>query len=473
MGKRLVFCFDGTGNKVDAPYPTNVVILAASIAHEDRAGMSQIVHYDEGVGTKSGNKLLGGAFGRGLFDNIAQAYSFLVFNYHPGDEIFIFGFSRGAYTARSFAGMINYCGIIDRCFANQIPATVKFYKEREKGSSNCTEAMMRWRESYAFNSFVCDEEADWRRQRNSTAKTSPEAKISIRYIGVWDTVKTLGSAFFGRDDDGNGDPDEFEFHDHDLNSNVHSARHAVAIDERRKKFNVTLWDNIAELNQASGVDPADPDARFQQRWFPGDHGSVGGGGDVRGLSDEGFEWVVAGARKAGLHLYTISQSKVFGLQPDPLAPTPNITEKKRKKGFFSLVMSHLPEADRVGPQHAYEIAQSTVVRWAAPASMFAEETLYRPGSLANVSSVLDTLAADFTEADFARRQTYLRADGDTLPEVTGFTLHAVTDTDTLGGLAQHYLGDAARHPEIVAANATMVIDPNRIYRNQILIIPEA
>jgi uncharacterized protein (DUF2235 family) len=117
--KRLVLCCDGTWNRADqerdgAPCPTNVVKFAYRIAKRD-ADVPQIIYYDQGVGT--GNlvdRLSGGALGEGLEDNIHDAYRFLVANYEPGDELYVFGFSRGAFTSRSIVGMIRKCGILGR-----------------------------------------------------------------------------------------------------------------------------------------------------------------------------------------------------------------------------------------------------------------------------------------------------------------------------------------------------------------------
>ena len=110
--KNIVLCFDGTWNTADAAYPTNVVKTAQLILPDDSTGADQVVFYDAGVGSmqvafgSSINNFLGGAFGVGLMENIEDAYRFLTFNYTPGDKIFIFGFSRGAYSARSFGGLI-------------------------------------------------------------------------------------------------------------------------------------------------------------------------------------------------------------------------------------------------------------------------------------------------------------------------------------------------------------------------------
>jgi uncharacterized protein (DUF2235 family) len=109
--KRLVFCFDGTWNKLDAQYSTNVVLTAESVLPLTRENVAQVVFYDEGVGASKLESLSGGMFGAGLVRNMADGYRFLLFNYSPGDEIYVFGFSRGAYTARLSGDFVRpaYC----------------------------------------------------------------------------------------------------------------------------------------------------------------------------------------------------------------------------------------------------------------------------------------------------------------------------------------------------------------------------
>ena len=105
--KRLIVCCDGTWNDLEMPYPTNVAKMAIAVTPSDADGVPQVVCYDEGVGTGKGlDRVSGGAFGKGIDKNIEEAYKFLTVNYEPGDEIYLFGFSRGSYTVRSLAGMI-------------------------------------------------------------------------------------------------------------------------------------------------------------------------------------------------------------------------------------------------------------------------------------------------------------------------------------------------------------------------------
>ncbi|MBK6297885.1 MAG: DUF2235 domain-containing protein [Sphingomonadales bacterium] len=126
--KRLVFCFDGTWNKLSTNCPTNVVLVAEMVAPIAKGGVPQIVYYDEGIGTAKSEHFMGGAFGKGMMTNIREAYRFLLFNYEPGDQIYAFGFSRGAYTARSFLGFIRHAGILDVDSAEQIDQAIAIYK---------------------------------------------------------------------------------------------------------------------------------------------------------------------------------------------------------------------------------------------------------------------------------------------------------------------------------------------------------
>ena len=134
MSKTLVVFCDGTWNRPDEmsngrPCPTNVLRLFEATLPEGTDGRPQIIHYVEGVGTRKDERLLGGVFGAGISENIKNAYAFIVSNYQPGDRIFLFGFSRGAYTARSIAGLIRNMGILTRHNLHRINEAYKFYKD--------------------------------------------------------------------------------------------------------------------------------------------------------------------------------------------------------------------------------------------------------------------------------------------------------------------------------------------------------
>ena len=127
--KRLVVCCDGTWNRPDqtkqgVAAPTNVAKIALALADEDEAGNPQVLHYEAGVGTRRGERLVGGMFGVGLSRNVQDGYRFLVDCYEPGDKLYFFGFSRGAYTARALAGMLEVFGVFRRGSDNLVPYAV-------------------------------------------------------------------------------------------------------------------------------------------------------------------------------------------------------------------------------------------------------------------------------------------------------------------------------------------------------------
>jgi uncharacterized protein (DUF2235 family) len=298
MSKNIVICFDGTWNTADAQYPTNVVKTAQLIAPEDGEGDEQAVFYDSGVGSSRTivantiNRMLGGAFGAGLLDNIERAYRNLIFNYAPGDRIFIFGFSRGAFGARSFCGLLRTCGILDKDHIRCVPDALELYRQRDAEKGPDAEACVKFRQE---RSVAC---------YHSQPSDLKKHALNVEYLGVWDTVGALGipNGFLfigGLERLAKRFNRRYEFHDPNLSSMVRSARHAVAIDERRLTFKPTLWENIVELNQKAGWTPPAPPP-YEQVWFPGDHASVGGGGLYNGLWEASLTWVVAGARNNGL-----------------------------------------------------------------------------------------------------------------------------------------------------------------------------
>jgi uncharacterized protein (DUF2235 family) len=309
--KRLVFCFEGTWNKLDAEHPTNVVLTTESVLPQ--ADTAQVIYYDEGVGTGEGLDMLkGGMLGVGLLQNLADAYRFIVFNYTPGDEIYAFGFSRGAYTARSFAGLLSNCGILDRRSAARAEDIIELYRVREETPA-FFDKLMRFRIEYCRDTWVSDRERDWRRENAANCTVEDAARIQITYVGVWDTVGALGvpRTFIFSD----AINKKYEFHDTKLSPLVKTARHAVAIDEVREEFEPALWTNVEELNRAAGTSLDDIQARYQQKWFPGVHSSVGGGADWRGLSDQALHWVWIGAMRMGLKFDTTQNSRIFELAP--------------------------------------------------------------------------------------------------------------------------------------------------------------
>jgi uncharacterized protein (DUF2235 family) len=312
--KRLIICSDGTWQDLQTPSPTNVVRIAQAIAPADGTGVSQIVYYDPGVGSERGNKLVGGAFGRGLDDNIAEMYRFLALNYCPGDELFLFGFSRGAYTVRSLAGLIYNCGIPARKHLRAIPAAYELYRDRQVRPD--------------------DEESEAFRARFSS-------ECAITALCCWDTVGSLGipdqTPFLPFDTWINR---KYAFHDVKISPIIRHAFHAVALDERRKVFDVTPMELSRKAKKAG--------AQMRQLWFCGDHGAVGGGDKhTQPLADIALEWMIA--QTAALGLAVDSEQVQGGLAPDPLCRFDN-----EVTGLFRLT----GEIDRALPRNWSSIHDS-------------------------------------------------------------------------------------------------------------------
>lgn len=277
--KRLVICCDGTWQRLYGDSLTNVALTARAVASRDQKGAMQIVYYSAGVGASlSGVSLWQGMTGADLDDHLLDAWLFINLNYEPGDELYLFGFSRGAYTVRSLAGLLRKCGILRREHVDKSRAALDLYRQREVTADS--DEAERFRIAHAIA---------W--PRLARPFTSPPVDLSIRYLGVWDTVGSLGIPRVLPISIGLNE--RYQFHDTALSRCVQHARHAVAIDERRAAFTPTLWSNVNAFN-VPGARP-----RVAQFWFPGDHGGVGGGA-ARGLSNCALLWVLEGAERAGL-----------------------------------------------------------------------------------------------------------------------------------------------------------------------------
>jgi uncharacterized protein (DUF2235 family) len=265
----LVVCCDGTWNQPDhidrgAAAPTNVAKLALAVADVDGQGVAQLVHYQAGVGTRPGERLTGGAFGVGLSRNVQECYRFLVDNFEPDDKLYLFGFSRGAYTARSTAGLVRNAGILRPGHRDRIEEAYGLYRaparDREPGGI----ASRLFRRTHSYD------------------------EVYIEFVGVWDTVGALGipvhlPALARR----------WSFHDTTLSRYVLHAYHAVAIDERRGPFKPTLWTLKDGEKRAAGTS-------LEQVWFVGVHCEVGGGYRDAELSEIPLLWMADKAREHGL-----------------------------------------------------------------------------------------------------------------------------------------------------------------------------
>lgn len=290
--KRIVICMDGTWQNIAVSQKlTNVGRIALDTRPIGEDGIQQLVHYSPGIGAetflgKAEDRVLKGATGEGAEEQIVAAYLFLCLNYIPGDKIYLFGFSRGAFCARSLGGLIRAVGIIDRVHASRVREAFEIYRLNVRTNPEAAAKRKEFREKYAIAP-VYDPEAQGD-QSNAT---------SIAYMGVFDTVVMRGVI---QPNQKTTVDKKYAFHDLMLGSHVRAARQALALDERRTTLRPTFWSNLPALNQASGFDPNDPEAPYQQKWFTGAHGDVGGG-ESDELSEVSRKWIKRGAVKAGLH----------------------------------------------------------------------------------------------------------------------------------------------------------------------------
>ncbi|MAG42514.1 MAG: peptigoglycan-binding protein LysM [Erythrobacteraceae bacterium] len=458
--RRLVLCFDGSWNKLDSSqHPTNVVLLAESVPPVDRDGRDQIVYYDEGVGTASDETFRGGAFGKGLVANVQEAYRFLIFNYRPGDEIFVFGFSRGAFTARTFIGFIKCAGIISVADASQLRRAWELYGMHANRDADEPEELLEFRRRHCPASCVSAAELAWRRQDDPSTDAE---MVKVRYCGVWDTVGSLGwkaiAATFDRRKD-----KRYSDHDTQLSDLVEAGRHAVAIDERRGHFMPTLWRNVRELNVASGHDPYSTEAPYQQKWFAGDHGSVGGGGPERGLSNAALHWVLKGAIEMGLEVDLGGRSQLDDIRYRADAPLTNTPQPLAEQGFslrrsasrvLSAAKDQLLTADRSGPVEAEDIHPSALRRWFLPGSSLGGAD-YRPAPLAPLERSIEAGRQLFDPLGKADLPTYVVAPG-----------------ESLWRIARRILKDSDRHDEIFALNRDLLDHPGDIFPGDVLRMPK-
>ena len=312
VAKNIVLLCDGTGNEVEENL-SNVLKLFRIVSKTSR----QIVYYDPGVGTigrtsawarakQNIRGVFGLATGYGLDENVTSAYRFLCETYVEGDQLYLFGFSRGAYTARVLAGFLRLVGLLRPEQANLADYAFTAYKQAAE-----------------MDSF----EIAWRFQRVTGA-----SEIPIRFLGVWDTVS---SVLVPR-------PDRLYIPSLQTlpytsrNENVQAVRHALAIDERRRMFRPNLWPE-GQQYRPNRFDPAGGvDQDVKQVWFAGVHADIGGGYSEAesALAKFPLQWMIAEAKAHGLLVSTamvnhlvLGRPRAGGsrayVAPDPKGPIHN------------------------------------------------------------------------------------------------------------------------------------------------------
>ena len=284
MARNLILCADGTWNEPTETdgngvlCPTNVSLTYQTVdtsAPGSAEQPTQLAFYHDGIGVAGSifEHFTGGAFGYGIDQIIQDCYLWLSNHYQPGDRLFLFGFSRGAYTVRSLAGLIRNCGLLRPELAakpGMVANAYTLYRDRSACTHPTAESSLHFRSAHSFPDF------------------------DIHFIGVWDTVGALGIP--------KGLPDLlsahvqtalWDFHDVELSSHVTYAYQALAIDERRKPFQPSIWTQKPDAPVTQVL---------EQAWFPGVHGNVGGGYADAGLSNGALHWMWNRAQHAGLRL---------------------------------------------------------------------------------------------------------------------------------------------------------------------------
>lgn len=272
MAKNIVICCDGTGNEFGNSN-SNVVKLFSVLDLHDPC--TQVAYYDPGVGTMGAqNALTGGAkwltrvlglaLGYGLLDSIGDAYRFLMDTWETGDHLYLFGFSRGAYTVRALASMLHLFGILPRHNQQLTPYILRSLKRMDDEGEKL---------AYSF-------------QQVFSLECNPY------FVGVWDTVSSVGWIT---------DPLTVRYSKN--NPDIHIGRHAVSIDERRCFFRQNLWGLPVK------------DQKYKQVWFAGVHSDVGGGypEDQSGLAKVTLEWMITEAATAGLLVDQAQIAEVLAL----------------------------------------------------------------------------------------------------------------------------------------------------------------
>jgi uncharacterized protein (DUF2235 family) len=291
--KNIIICCDGTGNEFGASN-SNVVKLYKTLLQSD----TQVCYYHPGVGTmgarnalsavgKWWTKIIGLAFGYGISDNIADAYQFLMKTFEPGDQVYVFGFSRGAYTARALCGMLHIVGLLRQNNEGLIPFTIRMIKKKK----------------IAFAVV-----ADFKKTFSQECKP--------HFVGVWDTVSSLGWVY---------DPVHFPFTRLTQNPDLRVVRHAMSIDERRAFFRQNLFGPIHDTSQ-----------NVLEVWFAGVHSDVGGSYSEAEsqLSKIALQWMLGEAEAAGLQVDPVRKADILGGKPPYVVPDPRGPQHESLGGWW-------------------------------------------------------------------------------------------------------------------------------------------
>ncbi|KAI0010175.1 hypothetical protein F4779DRAFT_616907 [Xylariaceae sp. FL0662B] len=367
--KRIILCCDGTWQNSDNGYikptssnpvpslqvPSNVTRISRAFQRTCSDGTFQIVYYLTGVGSKSGivDKILGGAFGVGIAENIREAYAYLCANYVDGDEIILLGFSRGAFTARSIGGMISDLGLLTRegmeffypvfkdmqhwmnqKYKDQFPQLP--FPDKPKGPN----AAHTYRERLV--------EKGYTRIRQ---KKGQGDLIRVKAIGVWDTVGALGIP--------NGLT--FQFYNTHLSDKIEHGFHALALDETRSPFTPTLWERQPGQGGTSDL---------RQVWFPGSHCNIGGGLIDQGIANITLAWMMDQLASVGCEFVRDAIERVF----------------ERNVNYYKNLKQKKSKREKCADCCCGAVGRKRFLPWASP-TIFELNHPVRPWSLHGIVSV--------------------------------------------------------------------------------------
>lgn len=323
LGRNLVICLDGTSNEFGRKNTNVVRVLQCLQRDTDR----QLIYYDPGVGTlpnpnhitrlgKAWSKVVGLAFGGGLTANVLEAYTFLMETWQPEDRVYIFGFSRGAYTARVLAGLLHTLGLMPQGANNLLPYVIKGYRSLSDRASSDRMPML----DEVYQEF-----------RETFARPSPagdkDRRFPVHFLGVWDTVSTVGWVW---------DPKSFRHTAY--NPSVRFARHAIALDERRVFFRQNRISFASKQGVDYGATPGQI-PRLIECWFAGSHCDVGGGNE--GADDQlwplSLEWMLKEAQQA--HLLIDTNRRLAMFESANSAPIWTLKHHESLEGFWKIAES--------------------------------------------------------------------------------------------------------------------------------------
>ena len=290
--RNLIFLCDGTLTQLTPGLESNLGQMMRLLNHLGDSS-EQLLHYDRGIQGKGWRRWVNAASGQGINISIRNGYGFLARNYRPGDRIYLFGYSRGAYAVRSLAGMIGSIGLLRKDYSTErhVNLAFRFYQVGSQSTAR-----------QHFSMHRCD------------------TGVPIEMLGVWDTVKSLGLPYplLNR-----LAPMATEFHDHELGVHIRHGYHALAIDEDRTSFEPILWEQSPDWQ-----------GRLEQTWFPGAHSDVGGQtskAKYRPLANISLNWML---RRADAHGVLLPESWQSWFPED--AAGPMMGSRAGSSGFYVL-----------------------------------------------------------------------------------------------------------------------------------------